>query len=554
MSNQFKTLLAGALAATTLMGCNLGVSREDSTTPEGFYYEGFIYNGVTNERVTELTISASQRGDSVAANVDEDGHFLLGPIKPDHDYVVTIDADGYRDFFAAERGLSNLPNSEDNQATFYYEAFLFPDDIVSPEVTLDFFTPDGIDARPNGTLRLTPTVGNALSAIHLDGSTTVGSVSGQTWSNDADRRERTVTFSVEDGQVVVSEGELVYGVAYQGTIFGSEGYAYEDFFYTSGLEGDRTVSLNRLDPQALALTANSLEVSNANADAQIVLTFNQPIELAEVLPTAELAETLDDAFEIESPDIDNDGDSNVLVSNIGDDPGAQERGVSLAIDGNTLTLSWARDDSNFDTTDADDPIESATYSGLSNIGLRIADGRVDQEVNLATLLGTDSLTVYVDGVSATNPAPPLALSSTVTTGDQLSGNVTVVYTFNRDIEFDTDFTTELAMAENIDNFFVITTTNAQVNPNPGWDVTNVLATNFSSIVQERGTSISISGPQLTLAWDRSFLQTADPLDPILTAVFQNLGSILLRPAGTTGAEDTNLSALAGGTETVTLTP
>src|SRR5690606_14649100 len=152
---------------------------------------------------------------------------------------------------------------------------------------------------------------------------------------------------------------------------------------------------------------------------------------------------IDDAFSIFSPNFDSDANANVLVANIGDDPADRDRGTSIEISGNTLTLTWARDDANFATMDADDPIESVTYSALDEVVLRIADGRVDQETNLATLLGTDSLTVYVDGVSATNPVPPpppLALNSTVATGNQTTGPVTVVYTFNRNIELNTDFT------------------------------------------------------------------------------------------------------------------
>lgn len=553
MSNQFKNILLGAAASSALFGCNLGVDREGNETPEGYYYEGYIYNGVTNERVTDLAVSASQRGETVTGTVDEDGHFSLGPVKPDHDYVVTIEAEGYREFFAAETGPSNLPNSDDNQTTRYYEAFLFPENIASPEVTLDFYTPDGIDARPTGTLRLTPAGGSTLSQLHLDAATTLGSVGGQIWTNDADRRQRTATFEVEDGQVVVAEGDLVYGVAYVGTIFGSDGYAYENFLYTSGLEGDRTVSLDRLDPQNLTLTANSLDISNQSNTGEIVLTFNQPVELAEVIPEAQLAEILDDAFEIESPDADNDGDMNILESNIGDDPDTQERGVSLSVSGNTLTLSWARDDSNFVTTDNGDPIESVTYGGLGNIDLRIAGGRTDQEVNLASLLGNTELTVYVDGVSATNPLPPLALNSTVATGDQNTGPVTVVYTFNRAIEFDPDTYTPVQMAENIDNSFSINSPNAQVNPNPGWDQINTLPFNSLSTVQERGTSVAISGSTLTLTWDRS-LNNADPLDPILEATFSNLFYVQLRPVGTFGTEDVTLSTVAGSSEVVTLTP
>ncbi len=554
MANHFKNLSAGLLATIALMGCNLGVEREEDAAPtQGYYFEGYIYDGVTNERLSDYEISASQRGETISGSVSGDGHFMFGPIQPDHDYVVTIEAEDYREFFAAQSQMGSLPNSDDNQATFYYEAFLFPTSIVSPEVTLDFYTPDGAGSRPDGTLRLTPTGGGVLSGVHLDASTTTPSVGGQIWTNDADGRQRTVTFPVEDGEVVVEEGDLIYGVAYTGTIYGSDGYAYESFTYTSGLEGDRTISLERLDPQNLAITHNSLEISNRNEDAEIVITFNYPIELASSLPGGQLREIIDDAFTITSPNLDNDGNTNVLVSNIGDEPDERERGTSLDIDGNTLTLSWARDNSNFDTRDGDDPIESVTYGALDQINLRIEDGRTDQEVNLATLLGTSSLTVYVDGASATNPLPDLALESTSTSGSQSGGVVTVEYEFNRPIELATTSYSAVQMAEFVDDSFSINSPNAQVNPDVGWDMMNTLPADSLATVQERGTSISVSGSTLTLTWNGS-LATADALDPILEVTFPNLTLVQIRPVGTTGAEDTSLGAFVGVSQPVTLSP
>ena len=335
------------LSSATLLGvaaCSLGVDFKDNLEA-GFYYEGQIFNGVTSDTVTSFEIDISQNSKTINGTVDEDGHFTVGPVIADHDYKVTIEADGYRPFYSVITGPNSLPSSIDQRETLFYEASLFPSDIESPEVNLSFFTKDGAGARPDGTLRLTPTGSTALSALSLN--TTVGSISNQTWNNDADPRERTVSFTVDNGEVSVEAGALIYGVAYTGTIFGSEGYAYAGFNYTSGLEGDRTVSLERLDPTDLALTANSLEISNRNSKGEAVFTFNQKIEFTGGSTAGQQKEVIDDAITISSPDYNDNGVLNVLIPALGDSPSNQERGSSVTIDGYTLTLSWDIDDATF---------------------------------------------------------------------------------------------------------------------------------------------------------------------------------------------------------------
>lgn len=543
MSNYFKLFLASALTVGSLAGCNLGVPRDGVEDAQGYYYEGNIYDGVTSERLSDFTLTVSQQGETISAQVDANGHFMVGPVAPDHDYTVTIEAEDYREFFSVISGAFGPPPSLDGRQTFFYEAFLFPTNIESPEVNLSFFTPDGIDARPSGMLRLTPTDGAGLSGIHLGPSTTAGSIPGQVWPNDADRRQRTVNLEVEDGEVTVEAGELVYGVAYTGTVYGADGYTYENFFYVSGLEGDRTIQLLRLDPTALTLTANSLDISNINDDGEVVFTFNHPIEYGDAATGAQRHERIDDAFSISSPDYDDDGNFNVLVSNIGDDADERERGTRIRISGNTLTLSWDRDDSNFATTDEDDPIEYVEYASLDSIVLRPAGGRVDQEVGLDAMLGTNVVRVYIEGDAPTNGPGPIFFESVTPSFATRS----VTYTFNQAIEFVSTANLEV-MEEAIDNNFFIDSPDANFDA-----VMNILPASASATVQERGTSMTITGSSLTLSWDGT-LETTDLADPINSISFGGLNSIQIRPVGNgSNSQATTLSTLIG-TTVVTVFP
>jgi hypothetical protein len=260
-------------------------------------------------------------------------------------------------------------------------------------LTFTIRTPDG--TQPNGQIRVTPADDVGESALNLQGDID-GSVDGQVWENDADRKFATVVRDVADGVVTFEEGDLVYGVEYTATVFAADGYTLQSFTFRSGVTDDQTVTLPRLGEQALAIVASSLDhdEDGLDANATIVLTFNQEIELSARYTEDSVNEAFDDAFSIVSPDADGDGDQNALV--LDDEDDVQERGARFAIEGNTLTLSWDRDDSNFEVQDEDDPIAAATYD-VSSIRLKPAGARAEREVALEALLA-GSLTIQVDPV------------------------------------------------------------------------------------------------------------------------------------------------------------
>ena len=164
----------------------------------------------------------------------ETGTFQIGPLKPGSDYVITITADGYRKFFAAESYKANLPTTVEHQLTQYYEAYLFPTELQSPAVTLELYGEDSLDNRPSGQVRFAPAA-EGTSALNLTGQ--AGSVAGQVWANDADRKAGTVTLTLKDGVVDVQKGDLVYGVTYTGTVYDVEGHGYKNFSFTAGTLG-----------------------------------------------------------------------------------------------------------------------------------------------------------------------------------------------------------------------------------------------------------------------------------------------------------------------------
>ena len=127
------------------------------------------------------------------------------------------------------------------------------------------------------------------------------------------------------------------------------------------------------------------------------------------------------------------------------------------------------------------------------------------------------------------------VANSLDTGE-LNPKATVVFTFDRDIELSPiaeDEVYELA----IDNGFSINSPNLD-----GDDNRNAL------YAEDHGTSLKISGNQLTLSWSRdsSWLETRDSDDPILSATYGNLDDVVIR-AKSGSPTDYTLAELVGST-------
>ena len=136
-------------------------------------------------------------------------------------------------------------------------------------------------------------------------------------------------------------------------------------------------------------------------------------------------------------------------------------------------------------------------------------------VNSSTMITLVPQTVTpLQVVATTIPTchPPTALTDTT------SAQVSI--TFNKDV---TDVTTTVGgAAEVLDNGLFISSTFGS----------SFLATNVSQTVQERGTTFTIAGPIISLAWNPDIgLAVKGTGDTISRVYYENLSSITLQPVG-----------------------
>lgn len=392
-----KSLTLGLLAAGVLAAaCNVDRSKSE---PAGYYFIGHVRDGATNQILTDYTLTLDQAEGRSRADVDEEGLYFVGPLKPGSDYTVTIvvgNGSEYRPFYASEPYKPALPNTEDAELTQIYDAYVFPrpSELPSPAVTLQVYGPHSNSERPTGSVRFTPAADNGTSALDLNGRI-AGSVDNQVWLNDGDREFSTVTLDLEDGVLDVAEDDLVYGVAYTATVYATDATQYQSFTFTSGIDGNQTIILAALAVDPLQLVSSSLDTGALSSSAKVVFTFDRDIQLSPLAETEVYEAAIDAAFSINSSDLDADGRLNILS--------LEDRGTSLTIRNNQLTLEWNRDADNFETRDSGDPILSATYGGLGSVALRAKNGD-PSDVTLAALVGSDSVTVRVEQTELAPPA------------------------------------------------------------------------------------------------------------------------------------------------------
>ncbi|MBN1606461.1 MAG: hypothetical protein JW940_07495 [Polyangiaceae bacterium] len=382
-------LAAGVLAAA----CNV---KRPGSDPTGYYFIGHVRDGSNNTILTNYTLTLDQAEGVSKADIAKDGTYSVGPLKPGSDFTVTIvvKEGDYREFFASEPFMPELPATADDQLTRIYDAYVFPapSALPSPAVTLELWGPHSTSERPSGTVRFTPADDKGTSALDLSGRI-AGAIDGQVWANDADRLSATETFELEDGVVKLKEGALVYGVTYTATVFdiGDTPLQYQSFAFTAGIDGDRTIILKALAASALQLVSSSLDTGELSKTATVVFTFDRDIVLSPIAERAIYELAIDDGFSINSPNLDGDEDVNALYD--------EDHGTSLKVSGNQLTLSWSRDASWLETRDSDDPILSATYGNLDDVVIRAKSGSPTDHT-LAELVGANSVTVRVEQAEA----------------------------------------------------------------------------------------------------------------------------------------------------------
>ena len=349
----------------------------------GYYYAGRVYDGATGERLLQYQVRLVYSDQDYKGEIDDEGRYFVGPLEEGHDFTLEIESDGYRSFLSHNPMVESIKDLR----SFYYDAYLFPYELPTPQ-THFYVSVTDTDEAPSGLYRLRPVGPSSL--VEGDSQRPAGIVHDETgaqrWENDEDLQFQTLFGEFSDGHFSLQEEELVYGVAYEVVIFGVDGYQEIRHMFHAGMDGTQAYQLDPLTEPALALSFVSTDLGIEIDEAKVVFVFNQPIELDALEDTNEMLETLNAGFSIQTEDDDQDGETNTLAE--------LRRGVTVTINTNRLILNWSSDEG-LETVDDDDGISEVTFGDLGAIVLRPAGGLAGTSQSLAGLFGQSSVDVQL---------------------------------------------------------------------------------------------------------------------------------------------------------------
>lgn len=383
-----------ALLALTLSGGLTACSNPETD----YYFAGRVYNGVDGSRLVDYDIQLQFLDRELDGTVDGDGRYFVGPLTPFNDYTVAIKADGFRSFLSHnlmkvddELTMNNDPKDDDQHPdqSQYFDAYLFPIDVISPAATFHITLADSSDL-PSGSIRLRPI---ASSTLLNDPIEMPAGVAGQVWLNDEDLQFTSVNRDFVGGVVEFAPGDLVYGVSYSVTIYNVAGHGQATGVYTAGANGNASFVVPPLTSTPLALSFVSTQLGQPIPSGEVVFVINQPVVLDPLTTSDQALRSLEAAFSIISPDLNTNGTQNTLKPF---DPAAPagSRGLVLTVAANKVTLQW-NPGTALMTTDPADPINSVIYGGLAGVTLRPVNGVASDAATLADLFGAASINVTV---------------------------------------------------------------------------------------------------------------------------------------------------------------
>jgi hypothetical protein len=354
------SLIGGALAvAAFVAGCSTNgpVSADDTVYLEGNVYDGAM--GAVLPKAKLTSVAVEYRNTPLKVSIDDTGRFVtVDPLPTWQDYVVTIVADGFRPFVSHNLGFevpASLAAMQSGLAaistvqSFSFDSYLFPTDLMAPAVSLEIATVDTATGLPAfgeaaGTIRLRPQTQSALEVGAGDGTAGAPRAEHRVWTNDDDLLAQTITKDFTAGVVAFAAGELVYGVQYEVTVYGVDGYQPAVLSGASGIVAgavlSKTINLVKVSQEPLHLTANTATMCTpplataTTPGAQIALTFSENIELVGTT----YAEDLDNGLSIVEVPAPNAFSSCPLNSST--DPSKQEHGTSVTVSGMTMTLAF----------------------------------------------------------------------------------------------------------------------------------------------------------------------------------------------------------------------
>jgi hypothetical protein len=341
-----------AVVVTMLLGAGCGGSDASPSGEHKVFFFGYVYDGATGARLAKDavgTMSISYRDKVLNVEVQADGrYFTKDPLPTWQDYTVSIKASGYRDFFSQNRGFevpasftqNDMIATSGSTQTFQFDAYLFPSSLVAPGATLSVNLPsDGSSTTPAmkaaGTARLRPTSSSSVES-------TADPTRFRRWPNDNDLLTQTITKAFTDGKIDVAEGEMMYGVAYQLSVFDVDGYQpmVASTSLVAGTFTSRSFDLTRESRDPLRVlsvdtTGCTIPLPTANAfGAQIVVTFNQPVAFVGTT----YRDDVDNSLYVVSTSNPSTSYTCPLATNL--DSTVQERGTKVEISGATITFSW----------------------------------------------------------------------------------------------------------------------------------------------------------------------------------------------------------------------
>ena len=349
---------------------------------------GQAYDGATGERLVGYNIQVTYADRTLTGVVDGMGRFLVKDLPVYQDYTVEITATDKRPFRSHNMmffppALAGTAAFESSVQTFYFDAYLFSAGLVvpPPDLTVRLGTSTGDPA--SGKVRIRPSAQSILADSAIDQP---AGVPGQVWTNDEDLQAPPINRDFTDGTIVINAGELVYGVRYQISIYGVDGYQPLEAFLTAGVDGTKTYVLpeETSDPLLLVQSnAGSCARPTSPTDTMastVTFEFTRDIELAMTTYPGGFAEEIDDQFQMNS--ISNgDGNFNTLAVDVS--PDVRERGTSLTISGRMLTVSWNASVG----LATKDPADIISYARWNVGGVEIQPvGKPTQKVSLGVLL------------------------------------------------------------------------------------------------------------------------------------------------------------------------
>jgi len=306
-----------------------------------------------------------------------------------NDYAVTISAPYYRPFTSYNAGIAPPARpangtttitaddiySANTTQTFDFDAYLFPESLPTPPLTVSIIKTDASTTPAEGSIRLRPT---SLSSIQDQAS----GVAGQVWANDQDMLAAVVSMDFGNGSANIDPGLLVYGVTYAVTVYGVAGYQPATATMRAGSQESLIVNISTT-ASPLLITANTIsqckpygQSTNVVATAQITFTFNTSMVDDVTTTSGKGNEILDNGLSV----------ATMMFASLKPSASAfvQERGTSFLLNGNTLSIAW-NPSAGLVAPSPSDSITTVTYGGLSSIMLQ-PSGHPELAKSLASML------------------------------------------------------------------------------------------------------------------------------------------------------------------------